>query len=503
HVLLLAPKNGARRSHISTEAEQNDWVTLTGCGSRGATVIAAALQSDGVRRETELSRLDHLAGILDGWFQPQLIGAYQGVLRAPDASYGVRLRAMWLLSGLYAPDVDVAGPLQGYMTARCERYDRYTSLRDAPATLPAAAYDQARDAVAFAADDRSAPEYVRSTARCWEGVIASELANGTREVRDDEPRETVFAQQPQTVFVEQPQTVVVERPVRVVYECGSRFVFYNDAGYDLAVRYDGYGRRGVLRVVHGGPYVWAAARFGPVRFWVGEREVYYSGAVYRPCGGTRVVIAPAIHIWTGWHIGLGAHVSNRVYGSRAVYPRGVRPRVTRPIIIVNPRGNNPGNRGQPRNNPRDGRDNQPNAGPNNNPRGNPRGTPRGQPGNTPAGGGGRNETGPRPGEGRGSVPLPRQPQDQRPRFAVPKAAPPGQAVQAAQAGQPRRAPQIRQAQPQQAPKSATPRPSTRSAQPSTKPSQRSAQPSTNGSSAKGRSTETRGKPESARGKPRS
>ena len=38
----------------------NDWITLTGCGTRGATIIASALRSDGVRAETELTRLDHL-----------------------------------------------------------------------------------------------------------------------------------------------------------------------------------------------------------------------------------------------------------------------------------------------------------------------------------------------------------------------------------------------------------------------------------------------------------
>src|SRR5581483_9463027 len=78
----------------------NDWVTLTGCGTRGATVIAGALQADGIRRETELTRLDHLAGLLDGWFQPALVNAYESLLRTPDASYGVKLRAMWLLSGV-------------------------------------------------------------------------------------------------------------------------------------------------------------------------------------------------------------------------------------------------------------------------------------------------------------------------------------------------------------------------------------------------------------------
>src|SRR5262245_52107536 len=64
-------------------AQWNDWVTLTGCGTRGATVLAAALRSDGVRTETELSRLDYMTGLLDGWFQPQLITSYQSILRTP------------------------------------------------------------------------------------------------------------------------------------------------------------------------------------------------------------------------------------------------------------------------------------------------------------------------------------------------------------------------------------------------------------------------------------
>ena len=104
---------------------------------------------------------------------------------------------MWLLSGLYAPSVDVAGPLQGYMSARCESYERMTSLRDAPATLPASAYVQAREAISYASNDGAAPEYVRATARCWAGVVnaATNSANnaGTdgsdRDVPRDLPRE--------------------------------------------------------------------------------------------------------------------------------------------------------------------------------------------------------------------------------------------------------------------------------------------------------------------------
>lgn len=308
----------------------SDWVALTGCGSRGATLIAGALRSDGIRTETELNRLDHLAGILDGWFQPQLVNAYEALLRSPDASNAVRLRAMWLLSGLYVPNVDVAGPLQGYMSLRCETYDRSTALRDAPETLPSTVYEEAEEAMAYVADDRSAPEYVRSTARCWNGVIREALRNGTTGIDDryEDRRD------------DRTTTVVVERPVRVVYECDNRFVFYNDAGYDLAVRYAGYGSGGVLRVTHGGPYVWVAGRFGPVRFYVGEREVYYSPAVYRPCGRTRVVMVGSVHPWGGWHSGLGVYVGIR-NGHRVIAPRVVfAPRIVigRPPVIVVPRG---------------------------------------------------------------------------------------------------------------------------------------------------------------------
>src|SRR5690349_18947073 len=63
--------NGATLPRVGASA-WTDWVTLTGCGTRGATIIAGALQSDAIRTESELSRLDHMAGLLDGWFQPQL-----------------------------------------------------------------------------------------------------------------------------------------------------------------------------------------------------------------------------------------------------------------------------------------------------------------------------------------------------------------------------------------------------------------------------------------------
>src|SRR5689334_14604064 len=87
--------NGATLPRVGAP-QWNDWVTLTGCGTRGATIIAGALQSDAIRTESELSRLDHLAGLLDGWFQPQLVTAYEFILRSRDTSNGMKLRAMWL-----------------------------------------------------------------------------------------------------------------------------------------------------------------------------------------------------------------------------------------------------------------------------------------------------------------------------------------------------------------------------------------------------------------------
>jgi hypothetical protein len=330
--------NGATLPRVGASA-WTDWVTLTGCGTRGATIIAGALQSDAIRGESELSRLDHLTGLLDGWFQPQLVNAYQFILRSPESSNGMKLRAMWLLSGLYAPSVDVAGPLQGYMSAKCETYDRNTNLRDAPERLPESAYDEARGAILAAANDRMAPEYLRSTARCWDNVIDDEVKHGTV-VEDDAPQ-VVHASN---------TTVVVERPIRVVYDCDNRFVFYNDAGYDLAVRYSGYSS-GVLRVGRGGPLVWTSARFGPVRFWMGDTEIYYADAVYRPCYGRRVIVGGPIYPWGGWHAGLGVYIRvgpvvvSRVryivprHYSRRVYTRPIIvPRVVRPIIV------NPGRR---------------------------------------------------------------------------------------------------------------------------------------------------------------
>lgn len=259
----------------------NDWVTLTGCGSRGAAIIAGTITSDAVRRESELTRLDQFAGLLDGWFQPQLVTAYEFVLRAPDASAAMKLRAMWLLAGLYAPRVDVAGPLQGFMSARCEAYERSTILREAPERLPEVAYHAARAAINAAADDRISPEFVRSTARCWDGVLRDEFAHSAV-VEDDAP----------TAMLTSHAAAMLNGPVRVVYDCDGRFVFYNDAGYDLAVRYSGHGS-GVLRVTRGGPFIWTTGRFGPVRFWMGDTEIFYEQVAYRPCysPGRRVIVS--------------------------------------------------------------------------------------------------------------------------------------------------------------------------------------------------------------------
>jgi len=332
--------------------EWADWVALTGCGGRGATIVAGALQSDRVRAETDLQRVDHLAGLLDGWFQPQLISAYEALLADRATSNAMRLRSMWLLGGLLVPTTDVAGPLQGYMSDACHTYERSTSLRDAPEGIPSDAYDRARNVLAASADDRNAPDFLRRTARCWEELVrdaqngsarifrAETLPRADRSDRRDREDDRRYDDRDRTVIVERPTTVVVERPVRVVYECDNRYVFYNDGGYDLAIRYSGYGN-GVLRVRHGGPYVWTAARFGPTRFWLGDTELFYSDVVYRPCGGRRVTIGASIGIWTGWHTGLGIWIGRNV-GPRIINrpivtgPVVVYPRAPRPVIVVPP-----------------------------------------------------------------------------------------------------------------------------------------------------------------------
>ena len=82
-------------------------------------MIAGVLLSPIVRQETDPGRLDALAGMLDGWFAPALVTAYETVVSAREASPGMRLRTMWLLSGLLAPNTEVAGPLQGYTANSC------------------------------------------------------------------------------------------------------------------------------------------------------------------------------------------------------------------------------------------------------------------------------------------------------------------------------------------------------------------------------------------------
>jgi hypothetical protein len=163
------------------EAEWSNWVALTGCGARGAAVLAGALQSRSVRTERDVARIDVLTGLLDGWYAPQLITTYETVAAADDATAALRLRVMWLLAGLLEPSVDVAGPLQSYTVRTCSAFGRTTSLRDAPSSLPPGASDGVRDALAGVAADKSAPASVRATAQCWGAVVSGNVVA-------DEPR---------------------------------------------------------------------------------------------------------------------------------------------------------------------------------------------------------------------------------------------------------------------------------------------------------------------------
>jgi hypothetical protein len=80
-------------------------------------------------------------------------------------------------------------------------------------------------------------------------------------------------------------TVVVQAPVRIIYDCDDRFTVWNDAGYDLSVGYGfGVARAGAFRVGRGRSYTFVASRVGPVRFWVGDRQVGFFNYVRRPCG---------------------------------------------------------------------------------------------------------------------------------------------------------------------------------------------------------------------------
>ena len=100
------------------------------------------------------------------------------LFQSAQASPGMRLRAMWLLSGLLAPHTEVAGPLQGYAAASCGTSQRVTLLHNAPDALPQQAYDDARLAFARAASDPTAPDAVRNTARCWSDAVVGRANAG-------------------------------------------------------------------------------------------------------------------------------------------------------------------------------------------------------------------------------------------------------------------------------------------------------------------------------------
>jgi hypothetical protein len=157
-------------------ADWGNWVALTGCGSRGAAVIAGALRSSALRSEKDVAELDVLTGLLDGWYAPQLITTYQYVAAASDATPAIRLRSMWLLAGLFAPTIDVAGPLQGFTLISCKPYARTTALRDAPSSIPPGALEGVRTSFAGIARDLASPESVRMAAQCWEDVVSGQFA---------------------------------------------------------------------------------------------------------------------------------------------------------------------------------------------------------------------------------------------------------------------------------------------------------------------------------------
>ena len=165
-------------------------------------------------------------------------------------------------------------------------------------------------------------------------------------------------------------------------------MFYNEAGYDLAVRYAGYGG-GVLRVAPGGPSVWVAARFGPMQFWVGDTPIVYTSAMHRPCGGRRIVVGPVIYPWYGWRAGLGVYVGPRYVAPRYGPPlRYVVPRPNHPVMVVPPRRGRDddwGDRRPPgRPHGRDGRDGEDHRTYGDRGVAVPRGTPPATHGNTPA-----------------------------------------------------------------------------------------------------------------------
>ncbi len=309
-------------------AEWNNWVTLTNCGSRGATVAAGVIQSHAVRAESDGARLDALAGILDGWFSPALVSAYESASASRDASPAFRLRAMWLLAGLFSPSVEVAGPLQGYAATSCATYDRTTALREVPRSLPQSVYDGARDAFARVADDASAPQAVRTTARCWEGVVSGSSLAAAGGAPGMNPTDPMAGQQPkmpplptqaqaqaqadaqaqangqmvqqqgqgtasEDLLVPASTDLPLDVPVRLLYDCDDRYYLQNTGYADISVRYGLAG--GAFSYARVGPRrssLILAPSFAGTRFWVGERELAFAPYPYRACGGYGYAYAP-------------------------------------------------------------------------------------------------------------------------------------------------------------------------------------------------------------------
>jgi hypothetical protein len=304
----------------------NSFMELTSCGSRGATVVAGVIQSPMVRAEMDPARLDALTGMLDGWFSPALVNAYESVVASPQSSPGMRLRAMWLLSGLLAPNTEVAGPLQGYTASTCGSYDRVTALRNAPNALPQQAYDDARLALARAASDPTAPDAVRSTARCWSDAVIGRGNAGTsygstvQTVSDDRENAPTTVVNQTTVINNGPPPITVVEPIEVRYECDGRFVILNQSPALMSLRYEveGAGWGGMLQVGGRASHVFVAARVGPLRFYVGSREVAYVRYTRRSC--------------FDWHDRYTVVVASRMYYPPPVYLS------QRPAVVVRPRG---------------------------------------------------------------------------------------------------------------------------------------------------------------------
>ncbi len=308
----------------------NYFMELTSCGSRGATVIAGVIQSPRVRAEMDPARLDALAGMLDGWFAPPLVSAYESVVAAPESSPAMRLRSMWLLAGLLAPNTEVAGPLQGYTALSCGATQRVTSLRGAPNGLPQQAYDDARLAFARAASDPTATDAVRGTARCWSDVVggrvnAGALNSGGATGTDNDRVEAAPTVINQTVINTGPPPITVIEPIEVRYECDGRFIVLNQSPALMSLRYEvvGAGWGGMMQVGGRGSHVFVAARVGPLRFFLGDREVAYVRYERRSC--------------YGWHDGYTIVVASRMYRPPVYMTR--RPTVVvrqRPVIAAAP-----------------------------------------------------------------------------------------------------------------------------------------------------------------------